>query len=426
MIIEPIWQSLLSETERRSLSPGVPAAWPKRPDVLIVGGGLIGLSTAWFLSKLGAGGVLLVEQASLAGGASGANGGGIFAGSWRADFPPAFRELGFAGRELLAGWAEEEWADFDWMRNGSLAVAGHDFAPASREPVSERPVPSSESPVLRTMEDYVRQERQHGRGAELVAGPELRKIEPALDPAFTEGIYYPDDASLNPLRLAASLVRAMQKIDVALASGVRVQDLKSDGGRIVSVKTSEGDVAPGSVVFTGGWSAGRLLEKFGIHVPLGPAKGQLLATAPLDWRLTTNLLGTHLLRQLPTGEVIAGGTIEFVGESYEPTDAATDEIVRFAHKTLPVLRDVPFVRVWTGLRPHTPDEMPIIDRVPGLEGAFLAAGHFTKGVLLSAITGQLVAEWILTGRPSKNVDFLRLGRFADSKQNPASRDAKSS
>jgi len=391
MIVEPVWQSLISDDERQLLSPGVPDALPARPDILIVGGGVVGLSIAWSLAEREAGSVLLVEQADLASGASGVNGGGLFAGQIRREFPPVYRELGLTSREIHANWADQDWADFEWNRNGSLAISADEF-----------PCP---------MQEYVTLENADGCSAEYLTGDELREIEPALNDEITEAVYYRDDATLNPLRLSASLARAVSSSDVTLATSVRVEMLKTHGNRVEHVATTAGEVRPGTVILTTGWSAGRLIEPLGFRLPLQPAKGQLLATGPLEWHLETNLLGTQLLRQLPTNEIVTGGSIEFVGEDYEPRETITQEIAETARRAVPALAAEQFVRVWTGLRPHTPDEMPIIDRLSGCDNVFIAAGHFTKGVLFAPVTGRLVADWVMSGCRPEGIDFLRCDRF---------------
>ena len=86
-------------------------------------------------------------------------------------------------------------------------------------------------------------------------------------------------------------------------------------------------------------------------------------------------------------------------------------VLRIARQAIPALADVPFPHVWTGLRPHTPDALPIVDRLPGLDNAFLAAGHFTKGVLLAPITGRRVADWVVSGQPAADLEMLALDRF---------------
>ena len=390
MTYRPIWETLLEPAHRQELSPGH-AGLPVRPDVLVVGGGIVGLSIALELSQRSAGQVLLVEQDELAGGASRANGGGLFAGQMRATFPNAFRTLGLESREMYAAWAEEDWADFDWCRGGSLAV-----------PPDEFPLP---------LPEYAAAEQAAGRGAELITGNALRQLEPALADSVEAGLYYPEDATLNPLKLAVSLTRELTRRKVRLATGVRAVRLQPAAGRIGTVETTAGEIYPGQLILTTGWSATVLLSPLGIEVPLTPAKGQALASAPLPPLLGQNVMSGQLQRQLPSGHVIAGGTVEWVGPDREITTAATQAVLEIARQAIPALADVAFPHIWTGLRPHTPDAMPVIDRLPLWDNAYLAAGHFTKGVLLAPVTGRLLADWLVTDRPSAALNMFSLARF---------------
>lgn len=386
----PIWETLLDPAQRQELTPGHEDL-PPRPDVLVVGGGIVGLSIAMQLAQCSVGQVLLVEQDELAGGASRANGGGLFAGQIRSTFPEAFRTLGLESREMFAAWAEQDWADFDWQRGGSLAVPPDAF-----------PLPLAE---------YAAAEQAAGRGAELITGSALRELEPALADSVEAGLYYAEDATLNPLRLAVSLKRELTRRGVRLATGVRVSRLQGAAGRIDTVETTAGSICPGQLVVTTGWSAAELLAPLGIEVPLAPAKGQALASDPLPPLLGQNVMSGQLQRQLPSGHVIAGGTVEWVGPDREITTAATRAVLKIARQAIPALAEVSFPHVWTGLRPHTPDAMPVIDRLPSWDNAYLAAGHFTKGVLLAPVTGRLLADWLVTGRPSAALEMFALTRF---------------
>ncbi|MEE3371143.1 MAG: FAD-dependent oxidoreductase [Planctomycetota bacterium] len=391
MTYRPIWETLLDPVHRQELRPGHDGL-PPRPDVLVVGGGIVGLSIALELSQRSAGQVLLVEQDELAGGASRANGGGLFAGQMRTTFPDAFRTLGLESREMYATWAEEDWADFDWRRGGSLAV-----------PPDEFPLP---------LPEYAAAEQAAGRGAELITGSALRELEPALADSVEAGLYYAEDATLNPLKLAVSLTRELTRRKVRLATGVRAVRLQPATSRIDAVETTAGEIRPGQLILTTGWSAAELLSPLGIEVPLAPAKGQALASAPLAPLLGQNVMSGQLQRQLPSGHVIAGGTVEWVGPDREITTAATQAVLEIARQAIPALADVAFPHVWTGLRPHTPDAMPVIDRLPLWDNAYLAAGHFTKGVLLAPVTGRLLADWLVTDQPAAALDMFSLTRFA--------------
>lgn len=389
---ESIWLATLTDDERRALRPGVADAIPRTPDVAILGGGIVGLAIAHFLTESRVGSVVVLEQQGLASGASSANAGGIFPGQQGAHLPAAFRELGLASMRLYAEMADATWADFAWRRTGSLALASERFT----EPLA----------------DYVAAEQARGRRVEYVDGRGLRQLEPALSPKCDEGIYYPDDGRLHPVRTALSFARSAQSAGAVVATGVRVEGFEVSAGRVVRLQTTEGDFEPGAVVLATGWSAPELADLMGFALPVEPAKGQMLATAPTAQRIATNVSSTLVVLQLPTGEVLAGGTVEYVGPDLEPTRAVTKRIAAEARRVFPFLEEIAFERAWAGLRPHTPDDMPVIDRAPGLDNVWLAAGHFKNGVLLAPITGRLIAEWISGGELSTDVSPVRADRFS--------------
>jgi glycine/D-amino acid oxidase-like deaminating enzyme len=388
---QPIWLANLTADERRALRPGVPDPLPARPDVLVVGGGVVGLAVAHFLALRRSGSILVVEADALASGASGANAGGIFPGQQGAHLPPAFRELGLASRGLYAEMSGQDWADFDWRQTGSLALPSERFT----EPLG----------------DYAAAEKARGRRVEYVSGPALRELEPALAPELDEGIYYPEDGRLNPVCTALSFARSATAAGASIATGVRVEGVEVEAGRLRRLRTTAGAIEPGTAVLSTGWAVPQLAESLGLRLPVEPANGQMMATGPTAGRIRTNVSSTLVVMQLPTGEVLTGGTVEYVGADCEPTSKATDHIAVEARRVFPFLRDVPFQRAWAGLRPHTPDDLPVIDRAPGLENVWLAAGHFKNGVLLAPITGRLIAEWIVDGEPSMDLTPLRAGRF---------------
>ena len=393
MPVESLWLSRLDARDRARLRP-VPSSPPAAVDVLVVGGGLVGLWIAWYLSHRGAGRVMVVDAGSIGGGASSANAGGLFAGQLRFDFPEPFRQLAVDSRELYAEQVDDgplDRRDIEFRRNGSLAI------------VADWP----DSPA-----EYASRETRCGRRADWLEAASLADIEPAISSSFSHGLFCPDDATLDPVRTTLALVESLDDVGVVLASGVSVDELLVSGGRVEAAVTPGGRIAAGSVVLASGWSTPRLAGGLGLTLPVQPAKGQMIATAPMSPVLRTNILGDHMIRQLPSGEIIAGGTIEFVGPDLEPTRLAQDEVLEAVHRTLPGLADATVESTWVGLRPHTPDEMPVIDRVPGIGNAWIAAGHFTKGLLLAPVTGQMIAEWIVDGQPSRDIGYLGWNRFA--------------
>jgi glycine oxidase len=193
-----------------------------------------------------------------------------------------------------------------------------------------------------------------------------------------------------------------------VACGVEVTDVDVASGRVGHVTTNVGTFTPGAVVFATGLAP----ELAGLRVPQRLVKGHLLATAPAPFRLRSTVETLDgLVVQLPTGELIAGGTVD-EGDD-EPTVRAdiVDGIHRELVALLPRAAEVEVAHGWCCFRPATPDGQPVIDRVPGVDDAWVTCGHFRTGILMAPGTGDLIARWIATGDVPAGVDAFSLTRF---------------
>src|SRR5262249_19775070 len=204
-------------------------------------------------------------------------------------------------------------------------------------------------------------------------------------------------ARVHPRRLAASLAARAG----CVASGVEMLDVVIDGARVTTVRTSHGDIHPGVVVFATG-VAPTLPEVPELTVPQRWVKGHLVATAPAPLRLRTALAAVEgLVLQLPGGEMVAGGTLDEGDRDPEVRDDVIDRIRAGLATLLPRTAGIANGHAWCCFRPTTADEQPVIDRVPGIENAWVTCGHFRTGILMAAATGDVLARWIRTGdRPA--------------------------
>jgi glycine oxidase len=138
----------------------------------------------------------------------------------------------------------------------------------------------------------------------------------------------------------------------------------------------------------------------------------MLATAPLPPRVRASVIDAWGgARQIPGGRVVAGGTVEHVGFDTDPTPANFDKIYGGLGAALPVFAGAPVTHTWARLRPGTPDGLPILGPVPGWRNVLVAAGHYRNGVLLSAITGELIAALIVDGAAPMPIEELSVTRF---------------
>ena len=254
-----------------------------------------------------------------------------------------------------------------------------------------------------------------------------------MEPSLSEGIrgctYSPLDGQVNPIALALAFLRGAEEKGARIFphTGVKGFSLQSD--RIVNVTTAAGTIETRTVVNAAGVHAPEIGRMLGVEIPIKPRRGQLVVTeacAPLLRRgllsakylaakynpglAETGQLGVSL-EQTKTGGFLLGSTREFVGFDRRTTGSALQRIAVQTSKILPALRDLRVIRAFAGLRPSTPDGLPILGPVPHVQGLFMAAGHEGDGIALSPITGQIIAEWIAEGSPSMDVSPFNAERF---------------
>jgi glycine oxidase len=376
---EPVWRDTAGSAVLAALEPGVPPDFDDRPDVLVVGGGVIGLATAAICSRAGLGTVAVIERERLAAGASGSAAALLTPEAHVWTDPAPFVALARRSLELLRA------LDDDW--DGALGVEPLEWLVALPQAV---PLDADLGPLV----DVLDPARAHA------AEPELGDVPGALR--------IREQARVHPLRLAAALAARTD----CVATGIEMLGVTTAGGRITTVRTMHGDVSPGAVVFATGL-APTLPDVPEIAVPQRWVKGHLVATAPTPFRLRTAVAAIEgLVLQLPDAQIVAGGTLDEGDHDPEVRDDVIEKIRAGLTGLLPRTADIPSSHVWCCFRPATADEQPVIDRVPGLENAWVTCGHFRTGILMAAATGDALARWIGTGDRPEGVAPFALGRFA--------------
>jgi glycine oxidase len=371
----PVWFDQLDERERAALRPGIHAELGRRPDVLVVGGGVQGLAAAMACRELGLGEVLLIERDQLAAGPSGSVAGALCPDAHLDVEGPAFVEFARASLARYAALAAEagpalrlRW--LDWLLVG----------PAGPR-LTELP------------------------GIQRLGADEVRRLVPGLA-TEAPGLLLPrGQAHLNPQRLAAVLAARGGTV----ATGVEYLGLRVAGGRAEAVHTSHGDLYPGAVILATGLAPPGLLPVEQLRV-----KGHLAATPPCANPLPVVLTGAGgaggTVTPLEDGRLLVGG--DRVPEDGAP-DVDPDAIGPFRvelDRLLPGVSGDEFSHAWSCARPATADRLPVIDRVPGLDNVWVTAGHYTTGVLLAPATGHALATWIETGVAPPAVAQFRLRR----------------
>lgn len=376
---EPVWRDIAGTGVLAALEPGVPPAFDDRPDVLVVGGGVIGLATAALCTRAGLGAVAVIERDRLASGASGSAAALLTPEAHVWTDPGPFVALARQSLDLLRA-LDDEW-------DGALGVEPLEWLVALPRAL---PLDADLGPLV----DVLDPDDAHA------AEPELGDVPGALR--------IRGQARVHPLRLTAALAARAGVV----ATGMEMIGVTADGGRITTVRTSHGDIHPGAVVFATGL-APALPDVAALAVPQRQVKGHLLATDPAPFRLRTALAALEgLVLQLPGGEIVAGGTLDEGDHDPEVRDDVIEKIRAGLTKLLPRTAGLPSGHVWCCFRPTTADEQPVIDRVPDIENAWVTCGHFRTGILMAAATGDALARWIGTGDRPEGVEPFGLRRFA--------------
>jgi len=350
-----------------------------RSDVLILGGGVIGLTTACYLRKARLS-VTVLDQGDLGQESSWA-GAGILNAVPRLNptLTPLERLAAHSGP--LIDELSRELLDVAGIDNGLQRAGGIELF--------EPDQPTSEA-------IWTRQEISFQ-----TLTPALRAtLEPALQVGQRRGFFVPATGQLRNPRHLKALLGWCALNQVELRPHCPVLGFEVQAGRLLGVRTPQGLVSAGQYVLTAGAWAGGLLASLGVSCPVKPVRGQivLLRTPP---RFLTRVIevGRRYIVPRPDGRVLIGSTEEDAGFEKKTTAGAIAGLIEFACTLVPGLAEMPLERCWSGLRPGSPDGLPFIGPVPGVEQLWVAAGHFRAGIQLSTGTGYLLRQMIL-GEPA--------------------------
>ena len=415
-------------------------AAPLQSDVLVLGGGVIGLACAYALLKQGRS-VTVLEQNTAGSGASHGNCGTLtpsllplpapgvirqalrwmvsadspllirpslnpqrlrwlldFAARCNArDFEQALRvklPLLIAARALLEQWLRDENLDCEFSASGHLNV----YRDAQRFDLAQKNIPLTRSLGLVT---------------EVLDGNQARALEPALNTSIIGALHNPGDAKLRPARYAAELARVVRARGGLIAEQTAVTGFKVERGRVQAVITTQGEYRARDLVFAlGAWSP-LLARQLGLRLPIQPGKGYSITYPPQHSapRIPLVLKERSVCVTAWGSGYRLGSTMEFAGYDSRLNRRRLDALPRGAAEYLNPVLEAPVIEKWAGWRPMTPDDLPILGRAPALDNLWLATGHGMVGVTLSAITGQLIAEMLCGQTPSMDTDPLSPCRF---------------
>ena len=253
---------------------------------------------------------------------------------------------------------------------------------------------------------------QAGLRVERLSREETLALEPTLTSNLQGSIRYVDEAHVHNGRLTIALAEAAQRTGAELRSGEPVVALIREEGRVVGVRTSSETVyAEAVVIANGAWSS-ELVRPLGLMLPVKPMRGQMLAVRTVPRAVSHVIYGRHMyMVPRPDGETLIGATVEDVGFRKEVTLAGLEELVQAGRRIAPSMMGQPVLRSWAGLRPGSPDGLPLVGPVDSLPGLLLAVGHHRNGILLGPMTGVLVKQLLVDQVRSPHLDLLRPERF---------------
>jgi len=352
-------------------------------DLLIVGGGIIGCALALRLAeeKLK---VTVVERGEPGREASWAAAGMLAPTSEGPHFNPPEAELAIASAALYPGWLE---------RLGVRDAVGYRTEGTLQVAFTE-----DEAAALRSLP------------GEILTAAEARRLEPALSERVVAAVFLPRDVQVDNRRLLAAVAQAARKAGVKFLTGTIVTELLIESGRIVSVRTSTGEtLAAGAVVNAAGCWAGKLDAQ---RTPTHPIRGQMIALRGSEGSGLRHVVRSQRGYILPRedGRLVIGSTSEDVGYDKGLTPAGLRQLLAAAIELVPAAASLPFADAWAGLRPDSPDHLPILGATD-VENYSVATGHYRNGILLAPITAQLVGDVILGRRPQLSLEPFSPSRF---------------
>ena len=362
----------------------------------MVGGGVVGCAAAWFLAREGLR-VLLLERDGIASHASGAAAGML---TPLAESPARGPLFAFGLRslrmypELVDELRERSGVDPEYEPSGLLRAARSE----------------AEAEELRGLA------RAHAHeGLEWLDPAALREAEPRLAGPLHGGVSSTHEGHVRSPLLARAFAAAAGSAGARVETGIAVAALRREGDRVTGVETAQGFRAAGRVVLCPGSFGASLLAPLGLarFAPIEPVRGQIVTLGPAQSPPRTILWrGSLYLVPKRDGSLVVGSTEERVGFDCRVTAAGVGWLLREATAFVPELGEWSFREAYAGLRPATPDGLPAIGPLPGVEGLCLAAGHYRKGVLLAPATGSLVADWALGRKSPDEARAFLPARFA--------------
>ncbi len=382
-------------------------------DIIVIGGGVIGTSIAYNLSKEGKK-VTLIEKDDHARGASGSSDQLVLMQSKK---PGVHLALALESLKMYKTLEEELGEPIHFRQLGGLILIENEDE-------------------MKLMEEFVERQRKTGLDVSIISLEEINKLQEGIAQDIIGATYSPMDAEVDPIALNVAFARAAKREGAEILLGTEVTDILVEDGRVTGVETDNGSYHAPVVINAAGVWAPLLAQKVGFDAPIKPRRGQICITDEVDYFVhmpvlsakyimakhnpdllkdapeVVSRLGIGLaLSQSPKGNIMFGATREFVGYDKGVTYEGISEVIKNAVRYFPKLKDMSIIRTMGGMRPFTPDGLPLIGWTEGIEGFFMAAGHEGDGIALAPVTGRVVSDIILKGETFVDMSGFDPNRF---------------
>ena len=373
--------------------------------MIIIGAGVIGISTALALSNAGVK-VLVLDRGGVASGTTSAGEGNILVSDKE---PGPELELALYSRNAWFEVAERIGGGFELEAKGGVVVS-RDAAGASG------------------LIGLTSKQRQSGVDAQDISTDDLRELEPNLSSAISIGAYYPQDAQCQPMLATAQMARAFKNKGGLLISGATVTAIHVRGEQITSVETTQGRFSAPTVVNAAGTWAGQIAELAGSYLPIAPRRGFILVSVPTSQIIfhkvyradyvanvssdDAELQTSAVVEGTRSGTILIGASRERVGFDPEIDFSVLKILARQAIELFPLLADIQLLRAYRGFRPYAPDHLPVIGEDPKIKGLWHNAGHEGAGIGLAPGSARLVSDGIIGKSSFMNSAAFSPARFA--------------
>ena len=379
---------------------------PRKADVIIIGAGVIGASIAYYLSKENIQAVVL-DKKEIATGSSGACEGLLLLQSKK---PGIHLDMALASIRRFPALVQELDHPIEYENKGGLVV-----------------IETEEE--LAAMQLFVEKRKKHSVDISLLSTEQAREKEPALSKNIIGATFSPLDSQANPILLTLGFLRAAQKAGATVFSNTPVREIELTQGRVAAVHTDKGRIETRIIINAAGTFAADIGAMVNLTIPIKPRRGQILvteSTAPILKRCILSAMYIAVkfnpeiaeaggvgfaVEQTANGNILIGSTREFVGFDKHTTYEGIQNIANTILRVIPGLENLQVIRAFAGLRPYTPDGLPILGKVESVDGFIMAAGHEGDGITLAPITGEMIARLVAAEAAPFPFNDFRLERF---------------